>query len=331
MGGAPDFFCNGVALVDDEGRLVDFDEEFVVRLAATGGEARLGTDVSRLLQGEHLALGGTSEFPTSSLTQARWRLEPLQRFHSGAVLYRLSNAGPIAGPTPVREHSDDLFPLRAAVTATAASVRRARRENERRLHSKSIEITARSAELAEENRHLHSLSTTDPLTGLLNRRGFEELSTAMWSDAGAKGGSFGVVLLDIDGFKAYNDSFGHLAGDDCLRSVSVVLSDTTRSADVLARYGGEEFIVVVADADADGHASASAAERLRAAVESLGRVHPSRGIVTVSAGYHSVVPTAGASVAEVLHCADQALYIAKESGRNRVAGWNSTMKLGHTS
>ena len=126
-------------------------------------------------------------------------------------------------------------------------------------------------------------------------------------------------MIDVDRFKAFNDRYGHAAGDEALRSAARVLAETIqRAGDLSARYGGEEFAVILANSKRD--AAVALAERLRAGVETLGIPHEDaeRGVVTLSAGLTLVSPAIGSSPADLLKAADEALYEAKRAGRNRV-------------
>ena len=179
-------------------------------------------------------------------------------------------------------------------------------------------VTERTEQLAAANRRLEQLSVTDPMTGLANRRHLDEVLAAEWRRAERQRTPLGFAMIDIDHFKDYNDHFGHTAGDWCLRRVATVLAAGTRDTDLLARYGGEEFAVVMPGAS--GPAAARTARRLRAAVADLAEPHPlvAAGIVTVSIGTASVVPTRDDDVSTLVELADAALYRAKAAGRDQV-------------
>jgi diguanylate cyclase (GGDEF)-like protein len=128
-------------------------------------------------------------------------------------------------------------------------------------------------------------------------------------------------MIDIDHFKRYNDRYGHLGGDECLRRVARVLRDSVRGGnDLVARYGGEEFIIVLPGADLA--AVLPVAERARAAVEALKEPHEKSayGVVTISVGIAAMVPTKQIDAGALVQRADAALYRAKKNGRNRIAG-----------
>lgn len=183
-------------------------------------------------------------------------------------------------------------------------------------------IQRQEVELRKANEQLHTLSHTDELTGLANRRHFDELLYREWQRALRHQDWLTVLMIDIDQFKAYNDEYGHQMGDETLHEVAQALRTAARrGADVVARYGGEEFIVLVTETDAE--AARLVAEETRQAVEDLKLTHEKSGVsdyVTVSIGYASTVPTTASSAEELIGNADCHLYAAKRAGRNRVTG-----------
>jgi len=178
-----------------------------------------------------------------------------------------------------------------------------------------VDITAQK----EAQAVLERLSTRDALTGLPNRRAFEEYLELEWRRAARAGVPISVLLCDIDRFKSYNDTHGHLAGDGCLKSVAGLLQATCqRAGDLVARWGGEEFAVVCPGQDAEG--AHSFAERLRQTVEAAGlpRGDVPEGIVTMSVGVATDQAARGRSPEALLAAADAAMYESKRAGRNRV-------------
>jgi len=182
-------------------------------------------------------------------------------------------------------------------------------------------VIERTNDLKLANLRLEALSMTDSLTGLANRRCFDDMIAAEWQRAIRPQTSIGVAMIDIDHFKRYNDRYGHLGGDECLRRVARVLRDSVRGGnDLVARYGGEEFIIVLPGADLA--AVLPVAERARAAVEALKEPHEKSayGVVTISVGIAAMVPTKQIDAGALVQRADAALYRAKKNGRNRIAG-----------
>lgn len=172
--------------------------------------------------------------------------------------------------------------------------------------------------LHEANRALEAMSELDGLTGIANRRCFDRWLLEGLTASDADGTPLGLLLADVDHFKAYNDGYGHLAGDACLREVATILGDALRGIDAqVARYGGEEFVVVVPGADAA--TTLALAERLREAVEARRMAHAySAGEqVTLSIGAASRPAGSPQTAEQLIVAADVALYAAKRSGRNR--------------
>lgn len=179
-------------------------------------------------------------------------------------------------------------------------------------------VAERTEELEQANFRLELLSTTDPLTGLANRRQLTEALEREWHRARREGSPLAVAMIDIDHFKRYNDRYGHPAGDECLRRVASALSAQTRRNDLIVRYGGEEFAVVMPDTDS--HGARRLAERAVAAIAALQIPHEvaDLGIVTVSIGIADVMPAQTGSAYHLVERADALLYQAKRNGRNRV-------------
>jgi diguanylate cyclase (GGDEF)-like protein len=161
---------------------------------------------------------------------------------------------------------------------------------------------------------LHKMAQTDVLTGLLNRRAFEEILRRDLMRCERTGSQMGIMLIDLDYFKQVNDSLGHFAGDDVLRRIALVLRDGTRPSDVLARYGGEEFVVLLRNAGLDE--SLSAAERIRLQIASLCGL-PGEMKLTASIGV--AVSQERESAMDFLLRSDEALYRSKREGRNQVS------------
>lgn len=175
-------------------------------------------------------------------------------------------------------------------------------------------------ELARANAILEKLSSLDGLTGIPNRRRFDEVLKAEWERAKRHATSLSLIMLDIDFFKLYNDTYGHQGGDDCLKQVARILDETAhRETDIVARYGGEEFAVVLPETGSKG--AAEVAEAMRANIENANILHESSKVadyVSISVGVATWVPERDSRPEEIVELADKALYRAKEGGRNRV-------------
>lgn len=175
-----------------------------------------------------------------------------------------------------------------------------------------IGVAVDRALLQEMAGEYEQLSVTDPLTDMLNRRYIEERLTEEVKRSNRHGFPMSFMMLDVDDFKGYNDSFGHLAGDDALKLVAQVIRDTVRAADVAARFGGEEFSILLPQTNGDE--AAAIAERIRYNVEHTEFPHRR---VTLSIGIASCSAELCSSV-DLVSAADKALYQAKEAGRNQV-------------
>lgn len=182
------------------------------------------------------------------------------------------------------------------------------------------ELTEIRRELEEKNRLFERLSAQDTLTGLANRRRFDAVLRHEWRRATRYRAPLSLLFCDIDDFKRFNDTYGHPAGDQTLRSVAQSMARVLhRPADLAARYGGEEFVALLVDTEAEG--ARTLAERLREQVEALAIEHRASTVstcLTVSLGVATTVPHATSGPEHLMERADQALYTAKRLGRNRV-------------
>jgi diguanylate cyclase (GGDEF)-like protein len=183
-----------------------------------------------------------------------------------------------------------------------------------------IELSLVNQKLSRANAELAALARRDPLTGVANRRQFDETIDAEWRRARRGRSALALVIADVDHFKSYNDACGHQAGDSCLQNVARALTTVAhRAGDLVARHGGEEFAILLPGLDVQ-HAEAFA-EATRRAVEHLALPHPASPVgpsVTISVGVASMRPQKGDTPAALIHETDVALYRAKAAGRNRV-------------
>ena len=179
-----------------------------------------------------------------------------------------------------------------------------------------------NTELQKHKEILSQMSYVDGLTGIANRRKFNESIDSEWKKAARNGSVLALIILDLDFFKPFNDNYGHGAGDDCLVQIARALSEgIKRPGDLAARIGGEEFAVLLPATDISG--AVHVACRIQNNIEDLGIVHgfsPVSGVVTASIGAAAMVPDKELSYHKLVETADQQLYAAKEEGRNRVKG-----------
>ncbi len=185
-----------------------------------------------------------------------------------------------------------------------------------RMRSSLVKLASK---LDQANRELQRLSASDGLTGIANRRYFDDAIAREWRRARRNGGSLALMMCDVDHFKKFNDTYGHQAGDECLRRVAgAIATSLERGSDMAARYGGEEFVVVLPETPLGG--ALIVAEKIRHAVHALQIPHAasSHSRVTLSIGLAATVPKLDDSCDSLIAAADRALYDAKNRGRDRV-------------
>lgn len=203
--------------------------------------------------------------------------------------------------------------LRAALRSNRPAMRRSRRE---------LRLTDEVRELQRQKQELERIACVDSLTGIANRRHALTLLEAEWKRSSRDGTPLSLVMVDLDCFHAFNEHYGHLGGDRCLREVTdCMVRCLRRPSDFLGRYGGEEFIAVLANTDAEG--AAIVAERMRCAVETLAIAHAKSEcakVVTISVGFATCRPTLAGNAEALVYAADHALLAAKTDGRNRIQG-----------
>jgi diguanylate cyclase (GGDEF)-like protein len=187
------------------------------------------------------------------------------------------------------------------------------------LNDMAQKLADREQELRAANAHLEELASSDALSGLANRRGFDARLAADWQRAGKLNRPVALLMIDVDHFKLFNDRYGHVEGDVCLRRIGKLLKETAIGEDDLpARYGGEEFALLIPGADID--TALKTGERLRRAVDAMCIAHASspEGQVTISIGVASLIPGVAQDAEHLVEAADIALYAAKRRGRNTV-------------
>lgn len=194
-----------------------------------------------------------------------------------------------------------------------------KREMDRR-KAREQQLLEVKQQLEAANAELLRLSSLDGLTGISNRRRFDEFLDQEWRRSMRGPRPLSLIMIDLDYFKAYNDALGHQAGDDCLKQVAAVLENAAqRPSDLAARYGGEEFVLVLGDTTSEG--AIKVARAIREEVAELAIAHPRSEVaevVTLSMGLITAIPSVTMSPAVLVNLADQALYDAKQAGRNRL-------------
>lgn len=290
--------ADGLAMFDRSGRLVYSNDRYRGLFPLTGNTRKPGAHFRDILRavvesGEQLDLGDPEKWIDTV---------------AASLL--------IDGEEQVRLHDGRWLQIRTRPTTGGASMV---------VVSDVTTIRRSEGELRALTAQLKALATTDSLTGLMNRRALDQVIEEELVRTTSEQAPLSLVLFDVDRFKAYNDCYGHPAGDLCLKQVSMCLvSMLPTSRDVAARYGGEEFVALLPDSDEDG--AYGFASRVREALIELNLPHTGSefGMVTLSAGIATYGATAERrSAGQLIGRADDALYQAKEAGRNRVTGWQN--------
>lgn len=254
---------------------------------ARTGEAQLITDVSQ-----------DPDYVSGNLAVRSEYLVPIRH---GARLHGVLN---------VESTHADFFTAEAQAVFDAVAVQIAG----------AIHLARMAGELEAANRKLQQLSMSDGLTGIANRRCFDERLAQEWSRLARERRTLALILADADCFKPLNDACGHLYGDECLRELARIFTSLAEDGDLVARFGGEELVLLLPGRDLN--AAHATAERLRQQVEAAAMAHPDSAVaahVTISAGVSAMQPMASGSPEQLVAAADRALYAAKAGGRNRVA------------
>lgn len=252
-----------------------------------------------------MALAGAAGIGVAAALARALVGRPLLALAAAAEAVREGAALPALPPRPM---VGELETLKRAFARMAGEIR-----------AREAALAEANAELAAMNIELAELAERDALTGLANRRAFDAALAAAWSRGRREASPVGLLILDLDHFKQFNDRYGHLEGDACLMRVAAALAALNlRPYDLVARLGGEEFAVLLPDSDVAG--AVAVGERIRAALHRMLLLHEDspHGIVTASIGAASIVPIGPIDPRVLLAAADRALYAAKAGGRDRV-------------
>jgi diguanylate cyclase (GGDEF)-like protein len=280
------------------------DHDFALVLLDVQMPGMDGYEVAELMRGNKK----TKHIPIIFITAAfRADVQVFKGYESGAVDYLFK---------PLDER---VFTSKVGVFIELFRHKDALRKKTGELDRKLVELEELQQKLEETNERLRLLSSTDGLTGLLNKRQFDTTFDEEWMRGLRTRSPLSLLMLDIDYFKAYNDNYGHAAGDDCLKKVAMAISIATkRHADKVARVGGEEFAVILPDTDSEG--ARHVAELLLRAVSDLAIPHMGSLVaerITTSIGISTIIPEQGYVQRDLFEAADIGLYQAKEKGRNR--------------
>jgi two-component system chemotaxis family response regulator WspR len=249
----------------------------------------------------------TSGTPVIVLSSRDDPKDKRQAFENGASDYLVKLPDKIELIARIRAHSKSYL------------LQLQRDEAYREMKKLQEQLTENHQQLEESNAILQRLSTLDGLTGIANRRHFDDTLQLQWRSSVRQQTTLSLIMLDIDFFKKYNDGYGHQGGDDCLKEVAQTLAASLqRPCDFIARYGGEEFVAVLPNTDA--HGAAQIAEIMRANIQAKNIPHAYSNVashVSISLGVAAMQAHENATPAELIAKADAALYRAKEAGRNR--------------
>ena len=289
---------------------------YVERLGATAVKAETGAQAIEIFQTEHpcivlldVVLPDTDGFAVAQ------RLRALERTENWTPIIFLSSLGKDEDiERGIASGGDDYLLKPISEVVLGAKIRAMQRIIQMRT---SLVVLARKLDTA--NQELKRLSASDGLTGIANRRLFDECISREWRRARRTSNSIALLMCDVDHFKLYNDTYGHQAGDDCLRQVAGVIQRTMeRASDVAARYGGEEFAAILPETAIGG--ALFVGEKIRHALHALNIPHAGspHGRVTLSIGIAAQNPEADSRHDDLIKAADRALYRAKHEGRDRV-------------
>jgi diguanylate cyclase (GGDEF)-like protein len=304
-------------LLDWRGRLSHLYDPFLLLLAITAAAIAA---VLTLLIRTPAGLPDIQAMPLILLvTGMCWRMTPRMATINAVLSTAMFLAAEILSPVVPRAQLGSMILTAIGICAACLVFARRLDWRDRRMFLLNLNEQLRRALIAEQNSGLLRAVQTDALTGVANRRCFDETLASSWREAQRTGSALALIMIDVDHFKKFNDFYGHQGGDDCLRQVAAQLRGAARTSDLVARYGGEEFVVILPASSIA--MAAEAAERFRASVASMSIPHEGVGheaTVTISLGVASIVPGPEDSGRRLIEVADRGLYSAKQEGRNRV-------------
>jgi diguanylate cyclase (GGDEF)-like protein len=279
------------------------DHEFALILLDVQMPVMDGYETATLLRGNKK----TKNIPIIFVTAAhKERSQVFRGYGSGAVDYLFKPLEP------------DVLKSKVKIFLELYGQRRLLEEKTRELDAKVAELETLKYELEESNEKLRLLSSLDGLTDIPNRRFFDETMIREWQRGIRRQKPLSLILADIDHFKAFNDAYGHVIGDACLKKVAKGLGNSIlREVDTIARYGGEEFAAILPETDEKG--GILIIQRMLESIRNLKIDHmasPTADHITVSFGLSTMVPNADIRPTQLIESADRALYLAKDSGRN---------------
>ncbi len=279
------------------------DHEFALILLDVMMPVMDGYETATLLRGNKK----TKNIPIIFVTAAhKERSQVFLGYGSGAVDYLFKPLEP------------DVLKSKVKIFLELYGQRRLLEEKTQELDAKIMELETLKHELEESNEKLRQLSSLDGLTDLPNRRFFDETMSREWQRGIRRQKPLSLIIADIDHFKAFNDAYGHVIGDDCLKKVAKSLEKSIlRDVDTIARYGGEEFAAILPETDEAG--GILIVQRMLENIDALEITHiasPTADYITVSFGLSTIIPSTDINPTQLIESADRALYLAKNSGRN---------------
>jgi diguanylate cyclase (GGDEF)-like protein/PAS domain S-box-containing protein len=309
--------AEGIVMLDVQGQIILHNSEFCRMFGFSAGEV-LGRPIDDLIQGPESRAEG---FRLTGVVMAggRFAMDAKRRRKDGSSI----DVSVVASPIVINGARVACY----AIYRDISDIKQAQEEileSQRQVLQANAALQERTRQLEAVNAQLERISNYDGLTAIPNRRYFEHFYELEWRRAWREKKWITLIMIDVDFFKAYNDRNGHLAGDECLKRIAQSLQLVNRASDLVSRYGGEEFVAVLSGTDLDG--ARLIAERMRQRVHDLKLAHGGSTVgphVTVSMGIAAQIPEAASTPGELLLKADQALYLAKSSGRDQIQEWQS--------